>query len=257
MFRPSLLRSSARAGVIFRHTPSRFGNAIPQRGLAWLTADNEFLPKLLAKDGLLKYAKVAKGLKPEEVKAIDTSPATENVEENVESTYKVETKKSDDGNQYLLFKFTVDRNNAVIKSTVSVFETPTEQQDDLKNTFIIYPPYSPDAQPPSLHEPIFSDPRKDKRVAEVAHNLWRSFCTNDFLFLTVAATMHADESVSIRWCTAQVDESAVLRQSELFKHVHRTELPDELQAEKSLLVYRKFPEGNVGTIGTFPSPVLF
>ena len=251
MFRLSLVRTGLRAGSLLKHVPSVHGSFILGRQLAWLTADNEFLPNLLVKDGLLKYTKGDKGLKPHKAAAIGSAPLSENVEEKVQLIEEVETGKSRDGSHYLLFNFTVDRNNALIKSTILVSETVGGERPEPMKYTTTYPPYSSETSSPSLKEPVFSDPRKQQRLKDVANNLWRSFCTNDFIFLTLAATMHADETVSIRWCTAQVDESAVHRQPEIFKHVQRTELPDELEAENSLLVYRKFPKGNLGTIGNF------
>ena len=74
----------------------------------------------------------------------------------------------------------------------------------------------------------------------MSNTLWRAFCINDFLTLRVQATIHPDGSMSFPACDAKVDVSASHRQLNIFEHVTRTEHQDEIEAERSSLVYRRY-----------------
>lgn len=183
------------------------------RSIASLADDNPFLPNLLAEDGLSKLLTPIEG---------STTPAN----------------SADPISRKVFAHFRIDRNEVCIKGAFNIKKS-SESFDSNQSRFeITYPSYDPKVSPPSL--PNLGPIPYPERVQELANTLWRSFCVNDFLSLKVEGSIHPDGSMSFPKCSAQVDENAVHRQAEIFKHVARQEHADELEAEKSLLVYRKY-----------------
>lgn len=184
-----------------------------RRRIASLADDNPFLPNLLAEDGLSKLL----------IPIADASAATNS---------------PNPVSQKVFASFRIDRNEVSIKGAFNIKKS-SESFDANQTRFEInYPFYDPTVSPPTL--PNLGPVPYPERVQELANTLWRSFCVNDFLSLKVEGSLHPDGSMSFPKCSAQVDENAVHRQAEIFKHVARQEHADELEAEKSLLVYRKY-----------------
>ena len=185
-----------------------------RRCLATLADDNPFLPNLLAEDGLSKLLTPVEGSSAAAA-ADTTNPVCQKV----------------------FARFTIDRNNVCIKGAFNIKKSAESFDANQARFEVQYPAYDANVAPPSL--PELEQVPYPERVQELANSLWRSFCVNDFLTLKVEGSIHPDGSMSFHKCSAEVDESAVHRQAEIFKHVARREHPDELEAEKSLLVYRK------------------
>jgi hypothetical protein len=186
-----------------------------------LLQDNPYLPQLLASDGLGQFYNPAK--------VAHSDPPLHPAK--------------------YTFSFAIDR-QAVQPSCQITAETKSEFQ---RLAAFHYPPFSPSAKATEISI--------NPRVKAVADVLWKSFCVNDFLNLDVTGLLHPDGSWSFGQCEAVVDECAVHRQGELFKHVTRYEYPEEIEAEKSLLVYRRYhvahvwlltsrmdPPGPIGTV---------
>ena len=108
--------------------------------------------------------------------------------------------------------FKVDRNRVCIKGSYNIGG---------KEFSVDYPPYPGKA--PEL-------PAELEQIEGLAETAWKAFCKHDFLEL------RADGN---GYCYAQVDESAVHRQTEIFKQVERTEHGAEVEAAKNLLVFRQ------------------
>lgn len=192
-----------------------------RRGVAWLAADNEYLPNLLAADGYAKFLDPVQGIVKEET--------------------------ADEKNSTLFIDFSIDRNAVCIKGNYKILNDADKVNAAKPIEFNVeYPPYDPEISPPALPRLTNDQVPFPSRIQELADTTWRSFCSNDFLSLQVDATLRPDGSMSFARCTAQVDESAVHRQAETFKHVERTENGEEVEAEKSLLVFRKYnqPQGH-------------
>ena len=225
MHRVLLTKNTARTVSALRNIPRISHNCVFRRNLAFLSADNDYLPNLLAEDGLVKF------LKPLEA-AKDGSGGVDN-----DAATTTETSR---GNEKFLVRFSIDRNEVCIKCHVSMLEKQAKNSENTIQWSSNYPSYDPNTLPPQIPASISSDSTKVARLKELADTLWRAFCINDFLTLQVEATLHPDGSMSFPKCSAQVDESAVHRQGNIFQHVTRQEHPDELEAEKSFLVYRKY-----------------
>lgn len=184
-----------------------------RRRIASLADDNPFLPNLLAEDGLSKLL----------VPIADPSTAANLVDPVVQKVF---------------VRFRIDRNEVCIKGAFNIKKSSESFDAHQTRIEIKYPCYDPTVSPPSL--PDLGSVPYPERVQELANTLWRSFCVNDFLNLKVEGSLHPDGSMSFPKCSAHVDENAVHRQAEIFKHIERQEHADELEAEKSLLVYRKY-----------------
>jgi len=207
-----------------------------RRNLAFLSAENDYLRNLLVEDGLLKFLQPLK-----ETAKVENSAQSHN---------------DNTSDEHFLLRFTIDRNEICIKCHID--NNPGDKSGKEFGWSSNYPPYSENILPPAIPASVLDSPNT-ARLKELADILWRAFCINDFLTLDVEAILHPDGSMSFPKCSAQVDESAVHRQGDIFEHVIRTEHPDELEAEKSSLVYRRFvtsvlylsrfPGGNIGTIG--------
>jgi hypothetical protein len=218
-------RNTLRAVSALHRVPQNPQNRIFRRNLAWLREDNEYLPNLLAEGGFVSF------LDPLEGK-------TGSIEEvSTEETTKGGPLGS---NQYLHLQFKIDRNAVCIDCSIALAGTRDELTTGPLKFHAQYPAYTSDANPPDIPKLVNPDSPKASRIKELADTMWRSFCVNDFLTLSVEATLHPDGSMSFPRCSAQVDESAVHRQADIFKHVARDEHADELEAEKSLLVYRRY-----------------
>jgi hypothetical protein len=196
----------------------RVGFPVFQRTIASLSEQNEFLPNLLAEEGFTKF------LDPLDPSKTSSPDINTNPEETVVKN--------------MFIRFAIDRDDVCIKAHFSIKKT-AESFDAKQSRFsITYPTYSPDKTPPSL--PAIEGIPVRERVQEVANTMWRAFCLNDMLALKVDVAIHPDGSMSFPRCRALIDESAAHRQPEIFKHVSRTETGDEIEAEKSNLVYRKY-----------------
>jgi hypothetical protein len=193
---------SARTAKLLTPIPrvTRRRPVFSSRSFSVLLKDNPYLPQLLASDGLSQFSGPTK------------TGRTESSSQPAKYT----------------FSFAIDR-QAVQPSCQITVETQSECHP-LPEFY--YPPFSPSAKATEISN-------IDPRVKAVADVLWKSFCVNDFLNLHVTGLLHPDGSWSFEQCKAVVDENAVHRQKELFKHVTRYEYPEEIEAEKSLLVYRR------------------
>jgi hypothetical protein len=196
-------------------------NYVFQRGAAFFGPDNDYLTKLLDKEGLSKF------LKP-------TNQITDQVEPAGKQFAPAATSRT------LLAHFSIERNLICIRCALAL--TKSADYDPSPTVVELHlPSYDPTAKPPSITKELsnheFPSP---SRISELTQTLWRVFCQNDLLTLHVEAKLHPDGSMSFSRCSANVDESAVHRQAELFSHIKRDEHPDEIEAEKSLLVYRKY-----------------
>ena len=220
-----LTKNAARTVSTLRHIPCISHNRLFRRSLAFLSEENGYLPNLLAEDGLVKF------LKPPEA-AKDGSGRMSND--------AVTTTETNRRNEKYLVRFSIDRNEACIKCHVSLLEKQAKKRKNTIQWSSNYPSYDPNVSAPPIPASISSDSTKVARLKELADTLWRAFCINDFLTLQVEATLHPDGSMSFPKCSAQLDESAVYRQENIFQHVIRQEHPDELEAEKSSLVYRRY-----------------
>jgi hypothetical protein len=207
-----------------------------------LTEDNEYLFNLLAENGLTKFLKPIDSVTSEEKKStFDNEGEDQSV------------------SRHVLVRFLIDRNQICIRCKLIFIDNPSDSNSKTTEFYGTYPPYSSQTAPPAIRNLDVNSSPKTARIKELADMLWRTFCINDFLSLTVEAKIHTDGSMSFPRCFAQVDESAAHRQENIFKHVTRNEHPVELEAEKSLLVYRRYSisnfcsyrysGGNIGTIG--------
>jgi hypothetical protein len=195
---------------------SRPGNPVLRRTLATLTTQ-EFLPNLLAEEGFTRF------LEPLEDGI--TRPITQD-------------RTEDTVIKNMFVHFTIDRDNVCIKADFNIKKTQESFDKDQLRFSINYPSYSPDITPPSL--PDIPEIPAHERVQEVANTMWRVFCICDLLSLKIDAMIHPDGSMSFPRSRAIVDESAAHRQPEIFANVSRTESEDEIEAEKSNLVYRRY-----------------
>jgi hypothetical protein len=190
----------------FRIAQLTCSRASHNRGIAWLTEYSEFLPKLLAQDGLSKFTSQS---------GSSTASAPK-----------------------LLASFAIDRNEVCIRGSYALFK-PNEKIKSDSQLQVDYPPYTPSALTPTLRLKEGSLIPSPLKIQELSEILWQSFCEHDFLTLKVEAFLNPDGTMSFGQCSATVDESAVHRQAEIFKHTTRKDHPDEVEAEKSLLVLRK------------------
>jgi hypothetical protein len=188
-----------------------------RRNLAFLSSEDDYLPNLLAKHGLLKFLQPLK--------------EAAKVESSIQSHNDITSA------EHFLLRFTIDRSDICIKC--HVVNKPEDKSSKRFGWSINYPPYRESIKPPAIPRSVVDSPNT-ARLKELADVLWRAFCMNDFLALDVEANLHPDGSMSFPKCSAQVDESATYRQGDIFEHVIRQEHPDEIEAEKSSLVYRRF-----------------
>jgi hypothetical protein len=177
-----------------------------------LSKDNPYLTQLLANDGLTQFLSPPRN-----------APCHPSFSK---------------GDTLYNFSFSINCRDATPHCQISI-RTPTASPTTTTSFEPLfsanYPPYSPDTPAPTAHWPESADPR----AKEIADALWKSFCKNDFLSLDVRGTAHSDASWSFEPYKATVDESAVHRQQELFEHVTRYDHPEEIEAEKHFLVYRR------------------
>lgn len=220
-----LTKNTARTVSSLRHLPCISHNRLFRRNLAFLSDENGYLPNLLAEDGLIKFLKPPRAAK-------DGYGRT--------SKDAVTTTETNRHNEKYLVRFSIDRNEACIKCHVSVLEKQAKKRKNRIQWSSNYPSYDPNVSAPPIQASISFDSTKVARLKELADTLWRAFCINDFLTLQLEATLHPDVSMSFYKCSAELDESAVYRQGNIFQHVVRQEHPDELEAEKSSLVYRRY-----------------
>jgi hypothetical protein len=225
MHRILLTKNSARTVSALRHLPCISHNRLFLRNIAFLSEENGYLPNLLAEDGLIKFLKPPRAAKDGYGRM---------------SNDAITTTETNRRNEKYLVRFSIDRNEACIKCYISVLEKQAKKRKNRIQWSSNYPSYDPNVSPPPIQASISSESTKVVRLKELADTLWRAFCINDFLTLQVEATLHPDGSMSFSKCSAQLDESAVYRQGNIFQHVVRQEHPDELEAEKSLLVYRRY-----------------
>ena len=186
-----------------------------RRNIAHLGDQNAYLPNLLAEAGLKKF------LEPHASLKMDT-----------------------DTDRTLLTRFRIDRNEIAIRCQLAMptLEEITEiDMSPMIKYELLCPEYEPTATLPSVGSDLehrgFPDP---DLILDLIGTLWRVFCERDFLSLNVETTIHPDGSMSFPRTFGSVDESAAYRQQELFQHVKREEHPEELEAERSLLVYRRY-----------------
>ena len=134
----------------------------------------------------------------------------------------------------------IDRSNVCILCSLKL----GNKEEDLNSAAkinITYPGYSENVTPPEIPALLESGSPKAERVRQFMNTIWRTFCTNDLLNLHVKAAMDSRGKLEVSACDAVVDECAVHRQPEIFQHVERNDFPVEIEAEKHLLVYRKYP----------------
>lgn len=208
---------SSMASAVVRRVPRVLVNPVFRR-TAYLGSRNDYLRTLLLEQGLSKV------LLPLNIEPHTTSMGT------------------------LLANLVVDRDTATIKCSLSLlqnaraprsrFQHGREVDTQLKTHF---PSNNPESVPPSLVEELTERrfPFPD-RISELTQVLWRSFCLNDFLLLSVEVRFTPEGSMKFVRASATLDDSAVHRQPELFANSVQVTDEDEIEAEKSLLVYRKY-----------------
>jgi hypothetical protein len=133
----------------------------------------------------------------------------------------------------------IDRNNVCIRCSLKV----GNKEEDLNSAAkinITYPGYSENVTPPEIPALLESGSPKAERARQFMNIMWRTFCINDLLNLHVRAAMDSRGNLEVLACDAVVDECAVHRQPEIFRQVERNDFPVEIEAEKHLLVYRKY-----------------
>ena len=224
-------RNALRTVSLLRNFPCITQYHISRRYLAWLTENSEYLASLLAKSGLRKFSTPLEGFSKVE-------PLEDSCKNDLQSS------SIHGGRNYIYARFTIDSNEPCIKGSISLSKEHNKSHPIVKFE-AQYPPYDSNKSAPVLSNLDMLDPAKTIRVKELAQIMWRTFCMNGFLFLNIEGTMYENGSIEFSRCSAQVDESAIDRQTEIFQHVSRTKHPDELQAEKSLLVYRRYSSSNV------------
>jgi len=180
-----------------------------ERRFSMLSKDNPYLPQLLASNGLDQF------LVPTPIP--HSNPAKQDT--------------------HYLFNFSIDHREAIPVCRLRMKKVRSKTNKKYFKTVDLYryPSYTPTSQPPRKKK----CGRQHRHVKDVADTLWKAFCVNDFLELKVEGLLHPDGSWSFEGCEAIIDESALYRQEELFKHVTRYEYPEEIEAEESLLVYRR------------------
>jgi hypothetical protein len=205
------------------------------RRTAYIGTRNDYLRTLLLEQGLSKF------LSPLTLKPHTTSVDT------------------------ILANLFIDRDTASIKCGLTLLKDAPEPRSRFKHKRPVdaqlkthFPSNNPETVPPSLVNELTERgfPFPD-RISELAQVLWRSFCRNDFLLLSVEVRFSPEGSMQFVRSSATLDDSAVHRQPELFANSVQVTDEDEIDAEKSLLVYRKYIShvylprysGNVGTVG--------
>ena len=180
-----------------------------QRRFSVLSKDNPYLPRLLASNGLDQF------LSPTPIP--HPNPAKQDT--------------------HYIFDFSIDRREAtpVCRLGIKMVRSKPNKKHFQTVFSYRYPAYTPTTRPPREKERC----GQHRHVKDVADILWKAFCVNDFLELKVEGLLHPDGSWSFEGCEAVVDENARYRQEELFKHATRYQYPEEIEAEKSLLVYRR------------------
>lgn len=135
--------------------------------------------------------------------------------------------------------FGLNREEACIRGNITLFREK-EIVQSVMNCTANYPPYDAHTPAPELSNLTSLDPALSTRIKEIGEAMWRAFCINDLLMFLVEGIVYEDGSMKFSKWKAIVDDSALYRQSRLFQHVIKTGHPDELEAEKSFLVYRKY-----------------
>jgi hypothetical protein len=133
----------------------------------------------------------------------------------------------------------IDRDNVCIRCVLRLGNNEEDLISAAKIN-ITYPGYSENVTPPKIPALLESGSPKTERARQFMNSMWRTFCINDLLNLHVKAALDSSGKLEVLGCDAVVDECAVHRQPEIFQHVQRNDLPLEIEAEKHLLVYRKY-----------------
>ena len=240
--------SVARLGRIQPFLHSR----IQQRNLSFLPEKSEYLRKLLDDGGFRNLKCALNGLPEGGAKDAGVGKPGKDLPSILQQNQQI-----------LEADWMIDRSNAHISCTLKL----SNKSDNPESAHLVtieaaYPEYGPKASPPIIPALVDTHTPKAERIRQFMNSMWRTFCVNDLLKLNVKATMDSSGKLQVSECDAIVDECAIHRQPEVFKHVVRNDLPVEIEAEKHLLVYRKylpsshpidrhrFPgNGRIGTIG--------
>jgi len=203
-------------------------NAINKRNIAYFKNNDPYLANLLTEGGLYKFLTPNPPQSPD---STSTSPPPTTTDSPPPSLPYSQPKSLPKNNFEIQFR--IDRNKALIQSFLLL--------DSLPPIWTPYPPYMPYVSPLPLNPRNFINGWKGKegRILEVMNSIWSIFCINDFVELNVKGIWHDDGSMSFPECRGEIDESAIFRQPKNAPHIVRSEQPDELEAEKSFLVYRK------------------
>lgn len=200
-----------------------------RRHLSFLSEKSEYLLKLLNDNGFRNLQGPLQGLS----ETINESGTVE-LGSGVPSILR-------QNRQVLEADWMIDRSNACIRCSLKL----SNKSDNLKDALVVrigisYPEYGDKVTPPEIPALLETDSPKAERIRQFMNSMWRTFCVNDLLKLNVTASIDVSGKLEVSGCDAVVDECAIHRQSEVFKHVVRNDLPVEIEAEKHLLVYRKY-----------------
>ena len=225
--------------VLFRVNPHRPVTALPQlqllmlpriyrRDLSFLNKGNKYLVKLLDDSGISDLKTPLKGLLNPRDELIPVEPGRNS------------TVIFFGSEQVLEADWMIDYKNVCISCSLKLANTADglEKMDPIVID-VQYPEYSDNVDPPKIPALVESNSPRMERVTQFLNAMWRTFCVNDLLKLNVKASMDSRGKIEVTECDAIVDECAVQRQPEIFQHVARNDVPEEIEAEKSLLVYRK------------------
>jgi hypothetical protein len=225
LWRTSSLRASA--------IPASFCKPnVLRRGLAFLEPNNEFLKLILAQDGFLDF------FQPPGTKL------KEDIKRRSKGIIRVSDIATSDPHlfrmRYFTIRFSIDRNEICIKCDISMADSNQKLASDALTFHGKYPPFKDKIKAPGIAEFTIEEGSDRARIKDFADVMWMSFCKRDFLTFTVEGVLYPTGSISFSQPSAQVDESAAHRQTAIFEKVTRNESSDELEAEKSFLVYRRF-----------------
>lgn len=200
-----------------------------RRKLSFLSEKSEYLLKLLNDNGFRNLQAPLQGLSEGINESGTMEPGS-----GVPSILR-------QNRQVLEADWMIDRSNARINCSLKLGNKSADLEDiSIVSIDASYPGYSDKATPPEIPALLETNSPKAERIRQFMNSMWRTFCVNDLLKLNVIATMEASGKLEVSGCDAVVDECAVHRQPEVFKHIVRNDLPVEIEAEKHLLVYRKY-----------------
>jgi hypothetical protein len=200
-----------------------------RRTITVFRKNDQFLYDLLVRDGFHKFLPQDKVIPSSETEAVPQQEP-----KSAPRPYEAETAST----AILYITLSVDRNEACVKGKYKFSTLPREWNAGYTRFEITYPTYTSSAVAPL--PPDLPGAEYPERLHELLETTWRIFCQKDFLGLHLAVWCHSDGSMSFGHCAATLDENARHRQQEMFARATRTDSPDEIEAETSSLVLRRY-----------------